>query len=63
MERDRSAPLRQIINISLQEALHPMTALEQTPVIPLIQSEAPEIAVQIAEALKAGGLTTLEVVW
>ncbi|MEL6825195.1 MAG: bifunctional 4-hydroxy-2-oxoglutarate aldolase/2-dehydro-3-deoxy-phosphogluconate aldolase [Pseudomonadota bacterium] len=40
-----------------------MTALEQTPVIPLIQSEAPETAVQIAEALKAGGLTTLEVVW
>jgi 2-dehydro-3-deoxyphosphogluconate aldolase / (4S)-4-hydroxy-2-oxoglutarate aldolase len=40
-----------------------MTALEQTPIVPLIQSEDPEIAIQIAEALKAGGLTTLEVVW
>lgn len=40
-----------------------MTALEQTPIVPLIQSEAPETAVRIAEALKAGGLTTLEVVW
>lgn len=40
-----------------------MTALEQTPIVPLIQSEAPDTAVRIAQALKAGGLTTLEVVW
>ena len=40
-----------------------MATLEATPVIPLIQAEDPEIAVQTAEALKAGGLTVLEVVW
>ena len=40
-----------------------MHALSKTPVIPLIQSEDPATAIQIAEALKAGGLTTLEVVW
>lgn len=40
-----------------------MHALSKTPVVPLIQSEDPAIAVQIAHALKAGGLTTLEVVW
>lgn len=33
------------------------------PVIPLIQADKPEIAVKTAEALKAGGLTSLEVVW
>lgn len=33
------------------------------PVIPLIQAEAPDVAIKTAEALKAGGLTTLEVVW
>lgn len=35
----------------------------KTPVIPLIQSDDPAIAVRTAEALRAGGLTTLEVVW
>jgi 2-dehydro-3-deoxyphosphogluconate aldolase/(4S)-4-hydroxy-2-oxoglutarate aldolase len=39
-----------------------MSSLKATPVIPLIQAENTKIAVQIAEALKAGGLTTLEVV-
>lgn len=33
------------------------------PVIPLIQAEAPDVAIKTAEALKAGGLTTLEIVW
>lgn len=33
------------------------------PIVPLIQSDDPQIAIKIAEALKAGGLTTLEVVW
>ena len=41
----------------------PTNTLENTPVIPLIQSEDPSVALKIAEALKAGGLTTLEVVW
>jgi len=40
-----------------------MQTLSQTPVVPLIQSEDPATAIQIAKALKAGGLTTLEVVW
>ncbi len=40
-----------------------MSTLTNTPVVPLIQAEDPAIAVQVAEALKAGGLTTLEVVW
>ena len=40
-----------------------MSTLRNTPVVPLIQSEDPAIAVKIAEALKQGGLTTLEVVW
>lgn len=39
-----------------------MDLLEASPVIPLVQAEDPAIAVQIAKALKAGGLTTLEVV-
>jgi 2-dehydro-3-deoxyphosphogluconate aldolase/(4S)-4-hydroxy-2-oxoglutarate aldolase len=39
-----------------------MSSLKATPVIPLIQAEDTKIAVQIAEALRAGGLTTLEVV-
>ena len=38
-------------------------SFSNTPVVPLIQSEDPEIAIKIAKALKAGGLTTLEVVW
>ncbi|MEO1028941.1 MAG: bifunctional 4-hydroxy-2-oxoglutarate aldolase/2-dehydro-3-deoxy-phosphogluconate aldolase [Pseudomonadota bacterium] len=33
------------------------------PVIPLIQADDPNVAVKTAEALKSGGLTTLEVVW
>jgi 2-dehydro-3-deoxyphosphogluconate aldolase/(4S)-4-hydroxy-2-oxoglutarate aldolase len=33
------------------------------PVVPLIQADEPRVAIKIAEALKAGGLTTLEVVW
>ena len=40
-----------------------MHTLSKTPVVPLIQSEDPVVAIQIAKALKAGGLTTLEVVW
>ena len=40
-----------------------MDALEATPVIPLIQAEDTGTAIKTAEALKAGGLTTLEVVW
>lgn len=40
-----------------------MSSLQNTPVVPLIQAEKPAVAVQIAKALKAGGLTTLEVVW
>lgn len=39
-----------------------MSSLESTPVIPLIQAEDPSVAINIANALKAGGLTTLEVV-
>lgn len=39
-----------------------MNTLKATPVIPLIKAEDPNIAVQIARALKEGGLTTLEVV-
>lgn len=39
-----------------------MNTLKATPVIPLIQAEDPNIAVRTAEALKEGGLTTLEVV-
>ena len=37
--------------------------LKGTPVVPLIQAEDPKVAVKTAIALKAGGLTTLEVVW
>ena len=40
-----------------------METLKAIPVIPLIQAEAPSVAVKTASALKAGGLTTLEVVW
>lgn len=40
-----------------------MDTLKATPVIPLIQAEDPAIAIKTAHALKAGGLTTLEVVW
>lgn len=40
-----------------------LDTLATTPVVPLIESEDPSIAVKIAEALKAGGLKTLEVVW
>ena len=36
--------------------------LHDAPVIPLIQAEEPELAVDIAVALMAGGLTVLEVV-
>lgn len=39
-----------------------MSSLKSTPVIPLIQAEDLDVAIDIAEALKAGGLTTLEVV-
>lgn len=39
-----------------------MSSLKSTPVIPLIQAEDPSVAINIANALKAGGLTTLEVV-
>lgn len=39
-----------------------MTLALNTPVVPLIQAEDPEIAIRTANALKAGGLTTLEVV-
>ena len=39
-----------------------MSSLESTPVIPLIQAEDTGVAINIANALKAGGLTTLEVV-
>lgn len=40
-----------------------MSSLKETPVIPLIQAEDIGVAIATAEALKAGGLTTLEVVW
>jgi 2-dehydro-3-deoxyphosphogluconate aldolase/(4S)-4-hydroxy-2-oxoglutarate aldolase len=40
-----------------------MSSLAATPIIPLIQAEDPALAVKTAEALRAGGLTTLEVVW
>lgn len=39
-----------------------MKMLEATPVVPLIQAEDSKTAVRIAQALKEGGLTTLEVV-
>jgi len=39
-----------------------ITTLEQTPVVPLVQSEDPKTAVEISRALIAGGLTVLEVV-
>lgn len=39
-----------------------MTMLKLAPVIPLVQASDPAIAVRTAKALKAGGLTTLEVV-
>jgi len=39
-----------------------MSSLESTPVIPLVQAEDTGVAISIANALKAGGLTTLEVV-
>lgn len=41
----------------------PINILANTSVVPLIQSENPDVALKIASALKAGGLTTLEVVW
>jgi 2-dehydro-3-deoxyphosphogluconate aldolase/(4S)-4-hydroxy-2-oxoglutarate aldolase len=37
--------------------------LAAAPVVPLIQAEDPEVAVQIANALAAGGLTVVEVVF
>lgn len=40
-----------------------MASLDKTPVIPLIQAEDTEVALKTADALKTGGLTTLEVVW
>lgn len=39
-----------------------ITTLEQTPIVPLVQAEAPATAVEISRALIAGGLTVLEVV-
>ena len=39
-----------------------MDMLQDTPVVPLISADDPDTAVRTAEALKAGGLTTLEVV-
>ena len=36
--------------------------LERAPIVPLIQADDPEVAVSIARALIAGGLTVLEVV-
>ena len=39
-----------------------MDMLKDTPVVPLISADDPEIAVRTARALKEGGLTTLEVV-
>ena len=39
-----------------------MDTLQASPVIPLVNAEDPKVAVKIANALKAGGLTTLEVV-
>lgn len=39
-----------------------MTRLNSSPVVPLVQAEDPSVAIKIAKALKAGGLTTLEVV-
>lgn len=37
--------------------------LEDTPVVPLVQADEPGVAVQIARALVAGGLTVIEVVF
>ena len=39
-----------------------MDTLKVTPVVPLIQAQDPRVAVRVANALKEGGLTTLEVV-
>ena len=39
-----------------------MTSLSASRVVPLVQAEDRQVAVRIAEALKAGGLTTIEVV-
>ncbi len=39
-----------------------MDMLKDTPVVPLISADDPDTAVRTAKALKAGGLTTLEVV-
>jgi 2-dehydro-3-deoxyphosphogluconate aldolase / (4S)-4-hydroxy-2-oxoglutarate aldolase len=36
--------------------------LARTPVVPLVQSDDPEIAVRVSRALVAGGLTVIEVV-
>jgi 2-dehydro-3-deoxyphosphogluconate aldolase/(4S)-4-hydroxy-2-oxoglutarate aldolase len=36
--------------------------LETTPVVPLVQAEEPEVAVNVSRALAAGGLTVAEVV-
>ncbi len=45
-----------MINADLQ------ARLEAAPVVPLIQADDPEVAIQTANALVAGGLTVLEVV-
>jgi 2-dehydro-3-deoxyphosphogluconate aldolase/(4S)-4-hydroxy-2-oxoglutarate aldolase len=37
--------------------------LERTPVVPLVQADDPDIAVRTSEALVAGGLTVIEVVF
>lgn len=39
-----------------------MATLENSPVIPLVQADDPEVAINVTKALKAGGLTTIEVV-
>ena len=40
-----------------------LTTLQQTPVVPLIQADDPTTAVRIANALHAGGLSVVEVVF
>ena len=39
-----------------------IAVLEDTPVVPLVESDNPDTAVKISEALIEGGLTVLEVV-
>jgi len=39
------------------------STLEKVPVVPLVQSDDPELAVDISKALAAGGLTVAEVVF